>query len=78
MNSKSNKSPSPSFSAVAMKASPSSPSAGRAGVGLPIVLGKYSPSQNGVVVSPKGIALCIAGGGKGHDTDKPKILIEYE
>ena len=63
MNSKSNKSPSPS---------------GRAGVGLPIVLGKYSPSQNGVVVSPKGIALCIAGGGKGHDTDKPKILIEYE
>ena len=45
---------------------------------FPIVLGKYSPSQNGVVVSPKGIALCIAGGGKGHDTDKPKILIEYE
>ena len=28
----------------------------------PIILGKYSPSQNGVVVSPKGIALCISGG----------------
>ena len=25
-----------------------------------------------------GIALCIAGGGKGHDVDKPKILIEYD
>jgi len=45
---------------------------------LPIVLGKYSPSQNGIIVSAKGIALCIAGGGKGHDTDKPKILIEYD
>lgn len=44
----------------------------------PIILGKYSNSQNGVVVHPHGIALCIAGGGKGHDTDKPKILIEYE
>lgn len=44
----------------------------------PIVLGFYSPSQNGVVVSPKGIALCISGGGRGHDTDKPKILIEYD
>jgi hypothetical protein len=44
----------------------------------PIVLGRYSPSQNGIVVSPDGIALCLAGGGKGHDTDKPKILIEYE
>lgn len=63
MNSKSNKSPSP---------------LGEGWGGAPIVLGKYSPSQNGVVVSPKGIALCIAGGGKGHDTDKPKILIEYE
>ena len=41
-----------------------------------IKLGYYSPSQNGVIVSPKGIAPCIAGGGKGHDTDKPKILIE--
>jgi len=45
---------------------------------FPIILGKYSPSQNGVVVSPKGIALCISGGGKGHDVDKPKILIEYD
>lgn len=44
----------------------------------PIVLGKYSNSQNGIIVSSKGIALCISGGGKGHDTDKPKILIEYE
>lgn len=43
-----------------------------------IILGKYSPSQNGVIVSPLGIAPCIAGGGKGHDTDKPKILITYE
>jgi hypothetical protein len=44
----------------------------------PIVLGSYSPSQNGIIVSPYGIALCIAGGGKGHDVDKPKILIEYD
>ena len=44
----------------------------------PIILGKYSPSQNGIVVSPRGIALCLAGGGNGHDTDKPKILIEYD
>lgn len=29
----------------------------------PIVLGRYSPSQNGIVVSPYGIALCLAGGG---------------
>lgn len=44
----------------------------------PIILGFYSPSQNGIIVSPHGIALCIAGGGKGHDVDKPKILIEYD
>ena len=44
----------------------------------PFVLGTYSPSQNGIVVSPHGIALCIAGGGKGHDVDKPKILITYD
>ncbi len=44
----------------------------------PIVLGLYSPSQNGVVVSPRGIALCISGGGRGHDVDKPKILVEYD
>lgn len=43
----------------------------------PIILGRYSPSQNGIIVSEKGIALCIAGGGKCHDVDKPKILIEY-
>lgn len=29
----------------------------------PIILGSYSPSQNGIIVSPHGIALCIAGGG---------------
>ena len=28
----------------------------------PIILGFYSPSQNGIIVSPRGIALCIAGG----------------
>lgn len=44
----------------------------------PIILGRYSPSQNGIIVSVKGIALCIAGVGKGHDVDKPKILIEYD
>lgn len=44
----------------------------------PIILGSYIPSQNGIIVSPHGIALCIAGGGKGHDVDKPKILIEYD
>ena len=44
----------------------------------PIILGRYSPSQNGIIVSAKGIAPCIAGGGKGHDVDKPKILIEYD
>ena len=44
----------------------------------PIILGWYSPSQNGIVVSPSGPALCLTGGGNGHDTDKPKILIEYD
>lgn len=28
----------------------------------PVILGYYSPSQNGVIVSPHGIALCISGG----------------
>nr|DAN86359.1 MAG TPA: hypothetical protein [Bacteriophage sp.] len=28
----------------------------------PIVLGSYAPLQNGIIVSPHGIALCIAGG----------------
>ncbi len=44
----------------------------------PVVLGRYSPSQNGIIVSPYGCSLCLAGGGNGHDTDKPKIFIEYE
>lgn len=44
----------------------------------PIIFGSYSPSQNGIIVHPKGIALCLTGGGKGHDVDKPKILLEYE
>lgn len=44
----------------------------------PLVLGLYSPSQNGVVVSCMGIARCIAGGGQGHDTDVPKILLVTE
>ena len=43
----------------------------------PIILGSYSPSQNGIIVHPKGIALCLTGG-KGHDVDKPKILLEYD
>ena len=44
----------------------------------PIILGSYSPSQNGIIVHPKGIALCLTGGGKGHDVDKPTILLEYD
>ena len=40
-------------------------------------LGLYSPSQNGVIVSPNGICPCVSGGGRGHDIDRPKILIEY-
>ena len=46
----------------------------------PVILGSYSPSQNGIIVSPCGIALCITegGGGRGHDVDKPKILLEYD
>jgi hypothetical protein len=43
-----------------------------------VKLGYYSNSQNGVIVSRHGIAPCVCGGGKGHDTDVPKILIEYE
>lgn len=43
-----------------------------------IILGLYSLSQNGIVIHPKGIALCLVGGGKGHDVDKTKILLEYE
>lgn len=30
----------------------------------PIVLGQYSPSQNGIVVSPFGPSLCVSGGGQ--------------
>ena len=44
----------------------------------PIILGSYSPSQNGIIVSTSGIAQCLCGGGKGYDVDKPKILLEYE
>ena len=44
----------------------------------PIILGSYSPSQNVIIVSPSGIDLCLCGGGKGHDVDKPKILLEYD
>lgn len=47
-------------------------------INRPIILGSYSPSQNGIIVHPKGVALCLCGGGKGHDVDKPKILLEYE
>lgn len=43
-----------------------------------IVLGRYSPSQNGVIVSPFGLSPCIVGGGAGHDTDVPKILCECD
>jgi len=43
-----------------------------------IVLGRYSPSQNGVIVSPFGLSPRIVGGGTGHDTDVPKILRERD
>ncbi|MEZ7705765.1 hypothetical protein O3680_08020 [Prevotella melaninogenica] len=43
-----------------------------------IVLGRYSPSQNGVIVSPFSLSPCIVGGGTGHDTDVPKILRERD
>ena len=42
-----------------------------------IKLGYYSPSQNGVIVSKNGCAPCVCGGGKGHDVDVPKILIDW-
>ena len=42
-----------------------------------VKLGYYSPSQNGVIVSKHGCSPCLCGGGKGHDTDVPKILINY-
>ena len=40
----------------------------------PIILGRYSPSQNRIVVSPYGPVLCLAGGqrsryGQTEDTD---------
>jgi hypothetical protein len=41
-------------------------------------LGYYSPSQNGVIVSANGCSPCVCGGGHGHDTDVPKILIQYD
>ena len=40
-------------------------------------LGYYSPSQNGVIVSANGCSPCVCGGGHGHDTDVPKILVTY-
>ena len=44
-----------------------------------IAYGKYSNSQNGVVVSVYGVAQCICSGGAGHDTTKPIILeLDYE
>ena len=43
-----------------------------------IVLGRCSPSQNGVIVSPLGLSPCIVGGDTGHDTDVPKILCERD
>ena len=43
-----------------------------------IKLGYYSNSQNGLIVSVKGVAPCMTGGGRGHDSDVPKILISYE
>lgn len=42
-----------------------------------IKLGYYSPSQNGVIVSKDGCAPCLCGGGRGHDVDVPKILIDW-
>lgn len=43
-----------------------------------IVLGRYSPSQNDVIVSPLCLSPCIVGGGTGHDTDVSKILRERD
>lgn len=43
-----------------------------------IKLGYYSNSQNGLIVSIKGVAPCMAGGGRGHDSDVPKILIKQQ
>ena len=48
------------------------------GQGEVLRLGYYSPSQNGMVIDPRGIAHCLCGGGRGHDVDKPKILIVYD
>ena len=38
----------------------------------PIILGEYSPSQNGIIVAPSGIAQCIAGGGQRARHDETK------
>ena len=43
-----------------------------------IKLGYYSNSQNGLIISEMAIAPCMAGGGRGHDSDVPKILKCYE
>lgn len=42
-----------------------------------VKFGQYSNSQNGWVVSALGISLCVSGGGRGHDIDVPKVLVEY-
>ena len=34
-------------------------------INRPIILGSYSPSQNGIIVHQKGIALCLCGGTRG-------------
>ena len=39
----------------------------------PIVLGEYSPSQNGIIVSPLGIAQCIAGGARARHNKTKNI-----
>ena len=37
----------------------------------------FARQGNGWVISEHGIAPCICGGGRGHDTDVPKILIRH-
>lgn len=39
------------------------------------IVGQWSNSQNGYVISPIGISHCIAGGGRGHDTTLPKVIL---
>ena len=44
----------------------------------PIVLGFYSPSQNGTIVSPLGIAPCLVGGGKRKGKKNKNYIIIKE